>query len=65
MGKTMLFNSEPNLIRILNWTVRHGNINKAGKVKNATPHVPKQDKKKISKGRAKKRSLYEKRFPQE
>ncbi|CRG98661.1 40S ribosomal protein S30, putative [Plasmodium relictum] len=40
----------------------HGSLARAGKVKNQTPKVPKQDKKKPLTGRAKKRQLYNRRF---
>jgi small subunit ribosomal protein S30e len=42
--------------------VKHGSINKAGKVKGQTPKVEKKPKKKALTGRAKKRKLYKKRF---
>jgi small subunit ribosomal protein S30e len=42
--------------------VKHGNINKAGKVKNSTPKVEPKDKHKPPVGRAKKRLLYQKRW---
>jgi len=42
--------------------VKHGTINKAGKVKKQTPKVEKKDRtKKILVGRAKKRSQYQKK----
>ncbi|CRG94392.1 40S ribosomal protein S30, putative [Plasmodium gallinaceum] len=40
----------------------HGSLARAGKVKNQTPKVPKQDKRKPLTGRAKKRQLYNRRF---
>ncbi|CAK5263374.1 unnamed protein product [Mycena citricolor] len=40
----------------------HGSLARAGKVKQQTPKVEKQEKKKTPKGRAKKRILYNRRF---
>ncbi|CDJ43129.1 40S ribosomal protein S30, putative [Eimeria tenella] len=40
----------------------HGSLARAGKVKNQTPKVQKQEKKKPVTGRAKKRQLYNRRF---
>ena len=40
----------------------HGSLARAGKVKNQTPKVPKQEKKKLPVGRAKKRITYNRRF---
>ncbi|CAL1709945.1 unnamed protein product [Somion occarium] len=40
----------------------HGSLARAGKVKSQTPKVEKQEKKKVPKGRAKKRLLYNRRF---
>ncbi|TBU37050.1 ribosomal protein S30-domain-containing protein [Dichomitus squalens] len=40
----------------------HGSLARAGKVKSQTPKVEKQEKKKVPKGRAKKRMLYNRRF---
>jgi ubiquitin/ribosomal protein S30 len=41
----------------------HGSLSRAGKVKNQTPKVPKQDKKKkVPRGRAKKRVAYNRRY---
>ncbi|KAK7678076.1 hypothetical protein QCA50_013477 [Cerrena zonata] len=40
----------------------HGSLARAGKVKSQTPKVDKQEKKKVPKGRAKKRILYNRRF---
>ncbi|KIY50128.1 hypothetical protein FISHEDRAFT_71746 [Fistulina hepatica ATCC 64428] len=40
----------------------HGSLARAGKVKSQTPKVDKQEKKKVPKGRAKKRLLYNRRF---
>ncbi|CCF75322.1 small subunit ribosomal protein S30e [Babesia microti strain RI] len=40
----------------------HGSLARAGKVKNHTPKVAKQEKKKPLTGRAKKRQLYNRRF---
>ena len=40
----------------------HGSLASAGKVKNQTPKVAKQDKKKVLTGRAKKRFVYNRRF---
>ncbi|KZT54994.1 ribosomal protein S30 [Calocera cornea HHB12733] len=40
----------------------HGSLARAGKVKQQTPKVEKQEKKKKPKGRAKKRMLYNRRF---
>ncbi|KAK9239371.1 40S ribosomal protein S30-B [Lipomyces doorenjongii] len=40
----------------------HGSLARAGKVKSQTPKVEKQEKKKVPKGRAKKRILYNRRF---
>ena len=40
----------------------HGSLARAGKVRGQTPKVPKQDKKKTPKGRAKKRIQYNRRF---
>ena len=40
----------------------HGSLARAGKVKNQTPKVAKQDKKKKLTGRAKKRFTYNRRF---
>ena len=39
----------------------HGSLARAGKVKSQTPKVEKQEKKKVPKGRAKKRILYNRR----
>ena len=39
----------------------HGSLARAGKVKSQTPKVDKQEKKKVPKGRAKKRILYNRR----
>ncbi len=40
----------------------HGSLARAGKVKNQTPKVEKQEKKKLATGRAKKRIQYNRRF---
>ncbi|KAK9453124.1 ribosomal protein S30 [Dipodascopsis uninucleata] len=40
----------------------HGSLARAGKVKSQTPKVEKQEKKKVPKGRARKRILYNRRF---
>jgi small subunit ribosomal protein S30e len=40
----------------------HGSLARAGKVKSQTPKVPKQEKKKQPRGRAKKRIQYNRRF---
>jgi small subunit ribosomal protein S30e len=40
----------------------HGSLARAGKVKASTPKVEPQEKKKIPKGRAKKRILYNRRY---
>jgi len=40
----------------------HGSLARAGKVKSQTPKVEPQEKKKVPKGRAKKRILYNRRF---
>ncbi len=40
----------------------HGSLARAGKVRNATPKVEKQEKKKTARGRAKKRIQYNRRF---
>eukprot|EP01132_Coremiostelium_polycephalum_P002315 gene2315-2854_t len=40
----------------------HGGLNRAGKVRNATPKVEKKEKRKPKVGRAKKRMLYNSRF---
>ncbi|KAK9826936.1 hypothetical protein WJX74_000664 [Apatococcus lobatus] len=40
----------------------HGSLARAGKVRGQTPKVPKQDKKKLPKGRALKRIKYNRRF---
>ena len=40
----------------------HGSLARAGKVKNQTPKVAKQETKKAPRGRAKKRLTYNKRF---
>jgi small subunit ribosomal protein S27Ae len=40
----------------------HGSLARAGKVRNQTPKVEKQEKKKLSTGRAKKRIQYNRRF---
>merc|ERR1711869_176435 len=40
----------------------HGSLARAGKVKNQTPKVAKQEKKKKLTGRAKKRMVYNRRF---
>ncbi|EER04256.1 40S ribosomal protein S30, putative [Perkinsus marinus ATCC 50983] len=40
----------------------HGSLARAGKVKNQTPKVPKQEKKKAITGRARKRMQYNRRF---
>ena len=40
----------------------HGSLARAGKVKSQTPKVEAQEKKKIPKGRAKKRMLYNRRY---
>lgn len=40
----------------------HGSLARAGKVKNQTPKVAKQEKKKKPTGRAKKRFQYNRRF---
>jgi small subunit ribosomal protein S30e len=40
----------------------HGSLARAGKVKNQTPKVEKQEKKKLLTGRAKKRNQYNKRY---
>ena len=40
----------------------HGSLARAGKVRNQTPKVEKQEKKKTCKGRAKKRLQYNRRF---
>ena len=42
-------------------SVVHGSLARAGKVKSQTPKVDKQEKKKVPKGRAKKRILYNRR----
>ena len=43
----------------------HGSLARAGKVKNATPKVEKQDKPKSKTGRAKRREQYKRRFQQQ
>ena len=43
-------------------SVVHGSLARAGKVKSQTPKVDKQEKKKVPKGRAKKRILYNRRY---
>ncbi|KAI6646665.1 40S ribosomal protein S30 [Oopsacas minuta] len=43
----------------------HGSLARAGKVKNVTPKVEKQDKKKAKTGRAKRREQYKRRFQQQ
>ena len=43
-------------------TLVHGSLARAGKVKSQTPKVDKQEKKKVPKGRAKKRILYNRRY---
>ena len=43
----------------------HGSLARAGKVKNATPKVEKQDKAKAKTGRAKRREQYKRRFQQQ
>lgn len=40
----------------------HGSLARAGKVKNQTPKVEKQEKRKLATGRAKKRIQYNRRF---
>ncbi|PSC72849.1 40S ribosomal S30 [Micractinium conductrix] len=40
----------------------HGSLARAGKVRGQTPKVPKQEKKKTPKGRARKRLQYNRRF---
>ena len=40
----------------------HGSLAQAGKVRNVTPKVPKQEKEKPVRGRANMRRLYNKRF---
>jgi len=40
----------------------HGSLARAGKVRGQTPKVAKQDKKKVPKGRANKRMVYNRRF---
>lgn len=40
----------------------HGSLARAGKVKSQTPKVEAQEKKKVPKGRAKKRILYNRRY---
>jgi ubiquitin-small subunit ribosomal protein S27Ae len=40
----------------------HGSLARAGKVKNTTPKVEKQEKRKLATGRAKKRIQYNRRF---
>ena len=40
----------------------HGSLARAGKVRNQTPKVEKQEKKKLATGRAKKRIQYNRRF---
>jgi small subunit ribosomal protein S30e len=40
----------------------HGSLARAGKVRNQTPKVEKQEKKKVVVGRAKKRIRYNRRF---
>lgn len=40
----------------------HGSLARAGKVRNQTPKVEKADKRKALVGRAKKRSLYNRRY---
>lgn len=40
----------------------HGSLARAGKVKNQTPKVEKQEKKKLATGRAKKRIQYNRRY---
>ncbi len=40
----------------------HGSLARAGKVRNQTPKVEKQEKKKTARGRAKKRIQYNRRF---
>ena len=40
----------------------HGSLSRAGKVKNQTPKVDAQDKKKLLTGRAKKREQHKRRF---
>ncbi|EFA83754.1 40S ribosomal protein S30 [Heterostelium album PN500] len=40
----------------------HGGLNRAGKVRNATPNVEKKEVRKPKVGRAKKRLLYNRRF---
>ena len=42
----------------------HGSLARAGKVKSQCPKVDKQEKKKVPKGRAKKRILYNRRCVQ-
>ena len=42
----------------------HGSLARAGKVKSQTPKVEPQEKKKVPKGRAKKRILYNRRYAQ-
>ena len=43
----------------------HGSLTRAGRVKNATPKVEKQDKQKAKTGRAKRREQYKRRFQQQ
>ena len=43
----------------------HGSLARAGKVKNATPKVEKQNKPKAKTGRAKRREQYKRRFQQQ
>lgn len=45
----------------LNMGKVHGSLARAGKVKSQTPKVEKQEKKKVPRGRAKKRILYNRR----
>lgn len=40
----------------------HGSLARAGKVRQQTPKVDKQDKKKLPAGRAKRRMVYNRRF---
>ncbi|EGC34096.1 hypothetical protein DICPUDRAFT_35633, partial [Dictyostelium purpureum] len=40
----------------------HGGLNRAGKVRNATPKKDKEEKRKPKVGRAKKRMLYNRRY---
>ena len=48
-------------LRNARFSIVHGSLARAGKVKSQTPKVEKQEKKKVPKGRAKKRMLYNRR----